>query len=431
MRRQQDLRQAIEQARADSARLEALHKRQEQVRQEQEELNKQVTQQAEARARAQAGLEAARQAEEQSRRQLPEAYPTAQALKTALERLETERAVLQQQAEQAAQAHARADSGQQRLEGRRTELEARQAQWQAAQEAAQAAYLDKCRRLGFGDGGEAIAAKRSAQERAALRQELEAYDRACRETAAQIARLTEETQGRRADIQAAADALAAAAQREEELRRLAETGRARLDANRRILRELEELLDRLGRLWPRYQVTDRLARVAGGTASGIQKVRFETYVMGRYLDQILRQANRRFTRMTNNRYSLMRNDFDAGLNRRGLELGVLDRYTGKPRDVRTLSGGESFKAALSLALGLSDVVQRQAGGISIDTMFVDEGFGSLDAESLDAAVETLLSLAGDDRMVGIISHVGELKERIDKKIVVSRSPRGSTVRVEV
>ena len=158
-------------------------------------------------------------------------------------------------------------------------------------------------------------------------------------------------------------------------------------------------------------------------------MRFEAYVMAAFFDQILRQANKRLTRMTQGRYQLIRYELDTDLSSRGLELGVRDQYTGKPRSVRSLSGGESFKASLALALGLSDVVQRRAGGISIEAMFVDEGFGTLDAESLDAAVNTLLSLAEDDRLVGIISHVDELRERIDQKIVVSKTPQGSSLRV--
>ena len=153
-------------------------------------------------------------------------------------------------------------------------------------------------------------------------------------------------------------------------------------------------------------------------------------VQASYFDSILREANKRLGKMTHGRFELVRNDFQDSLADRGLELGVFDHYTGKARHVKTLSGGESFKASLALALGLSDVVQRRAGGVSVDAMFVDEGCGALDAESLDAAIATLLSLTGTNRLVGIISHVEELKERIDKKIVVRRSPRLSRLTVE-
>jgi exonuclease SbcC len=113
----------------------------------------------------------------------------------------------------------------------------------------------------------------------------------------------------------------------------------------------------------------------------------------------------------------------------GLELEVMDFYTGKARSIKSLSGGESFKAALSLALGLSDVIQSFAGGIEMDTMFVDEGFGSLDSDSLEHAIDTLHSLTTGNRLVGIISHVGELKERIDKKIMIEKTVEGSSLKI--
>ena len=150
-----------------------------------------------------------------------------------------------------------------------------------------------------------------------------------------------------------------------------------------------------------------------------------------YFYQILEEANKRLTRMTNNRFELLRREEADNLrSQTGLEIDVLDHYTGKVRPVKSLSGGESFKASLSLALGLSDVVQRFAGGVTLDALFIDEGFGSLDSESLEQAIQTLDSLAAGNRLVGIISHVPELKERIDRQIIVQKSNQGSTVSVK-
>lgn len=219
---------------------------------------------------------------------------------------------------------------------------------------------------------------------------------------------------------------------DEENRRLQEiiTGlHSRLENNRRVFHEIQDKLSQLEELEQSYGSIRELADIANGRAAGKKKIAFETYVQAAYFDRILQAANKRLHRMTLGRYALLRNNFQETLKDRGLELGIYDHYTGKARHVKTLSGGESFKAALSLALGLSDVVQQQSGGISIDTMFVDEGFGSLDAESLDMAINTLLSLAGTNRLVGIISHVGELKERLDKQILVHKSSSGSWVEV--
>lgn len=165
-----------------------------------------------------------------------------------------------------------------------------------------------------------------------------------------------------------------------------------------------------------------LSDTANGTISGKRKIELETYIQMAYFDRILRRANLRLLTMSNGQYELKRQeDGENKKEKAGLELEVIDHYNGTQRSVKTLSGGESFEASLSLALGLSDEIQSYAGGIQIETMFVDEGFGSLDEESLNLAMKALGSLTESSRMVGIISHVAELKERIEKKIVVTRN----------
>jgi exonuclease SbcC len=135
--------------------------------------------------------------------------------------------------------------------------------------------------------------------------------------------------------------------------------------------------------------------------------------------------------MSQNRYTLLRKtDRDDGRKRSGLEIEVLDAYTGKARSSGSLSGGESFMASLSLALGLSDIVQQSAGGVYLDAMFIDEGFGTLDADVLELAVKTLSEMAGNSRLIGIISHVTELRERIDRQIKVDKTTAGSRISIK-
>lgn len=153
----------------------------------------------------------------------------------------------------------------------------------------------------------------------------------------------------------------------------------------------------------------------------------ETYIQATHFDQILTRANSRLMRMTDGQYDLKRRQgADNNRSQCGLELDVIDHYNGTKRSVKTLSGGESFKASLSLALGLADVIQSFAGGIRLETMFVDEGFGSLDEESLEQALRALSDLTEGNRLVGIISHVPELKEKIDRQIVVKKKKGGSS-----
>jgi len=208
---------------------------------------------------------------------------------------------------------------------------------------------------------------------------------------------------------------------------------SRLSQNNSALLQIRKIVDSLGELLRRRGWIRNLSDTANGTLTGISKVMLETYVQTSYFDRIVSRANTRFRILTNGQYELVRR-MDASNNKSqsGLDLNVLDHASGRQRDVKTLSGGESFLASLSLALGLADEVQSSAGGIQLDTMFVDEGFGSLDDESLRLAINTLQTLAGDNRLVGIISHVAELEKKIQKIVKVKKDEaHGSTVSIEV
>ncbi|MCR5295145.1 MAG: AAA family ATPase [Lachnospiraceae bacterium] len=205
----------------------------------------------------------------------------------------------------------------------------------------------------------------------------------------------------------------------------------RLKNNTEILEAIKDGTAALSKLERRYQWVRALSDTANGRLAGKEKIMLETYVQTTYFDRIIARANRRFLAMSGNQYELKRRKTaESNLSQSGLELDVLDHYNGTQRSVRTLSGGESFKASLSLALGLSDEIQSSAGGIRLDTMFVDEGFGSLDEESLRQAIRTLLDLSESSRLVGIISHVAELKERIDRQILVTKEKTGGS-KVEI
>ena len=208
---------------------------------------------------------------------------------------------------------------------------------------------------------------------------------------------------------------------------------ARLAGNKSALVQISKTVGALGEQLRRRAWIRNLSDTANGGLSGQGKVMLETYVQASYFDRIVSRANIRFRLLSNGQYELVRRK-DAANNRSqsGLDLNVLDHSSGKEREVKTLSGGESFLASLSLALGLADEVQSYAGGIQLDTMFVDEGFGSLDEESLKNAINTLQNLAGDHRLVGIISHVNELEHKIEKIVHVKKDENKiSRVTIEV
>ena len=172
---------------------------------------------------------------------------------------------------------------------------------------------------------------------------------------------------------------------------------------------------------------ENLSRTANGSLSGTVKMDFETYVQRQYFRQIIHAANQRLVRMTSNEFILQCREEGnlSSQGQAGLDLDVYHMASASVRDVKTLSGGESFMASLAMALGLADIVQNTAGAIRLDTMFVDEGFGSLDDTAREQAIRVLHDLAGDKRLVGIISHVNELKEQIDCKLQVTKTEKGS------
>jgi exonuclease SbcC len=219
--------------------------------------------------------------------------------------------------------------------------------------------------------------------------------------------------------------------RQKEIEKQSKTVHSRKNTNQNALKEIEKSEQDMVALESKLTWVKALSDTANGTVYGKDKIMLETYIQMTYFDRIIARANTRFMVMSGGQYELKRRkEADDKRSQTGLELDVIDHYNGTERSVKTLSGGESFKASLSLALGLSDEIQSSAGGIRLDTMFVDEGFGSLDEESLNQAIRALLTLTEGDRLVGIISHVAELKERIERQIVVTKEKSGgSAVRI--
>lgn len=210
---------------------------------------------------------------------------------------------------------------------------------------------------------------------------------------------------------------------------------ARLEINSDMYEKIRRQQTELLKTETRWKWMKSLSDTANGTITGKARIMLETYIQMQYFDRILARANIRLMTMSSGQYELVRRkENKSRVGKTGLELDVVDHYNGTVRSVKTLSGGETFHASLSLALGLSDEIQSSSGGIQLDTMFVDEGFGSLDEDALDQAIRALKDLSQGSRLVGIVSHVAELKERIDKKIIVTKKRTedgvGSTICIE-
>lgn len=218
----------------------------------------------------------------------------------------------------------------------------------------------------------------------------------------------------------------------QELTQALQNYHTQISTNEKIASKLAQKLRELADSEQIYANIQALYSTANGSIAGKERITLETYVQMHYFDRIILRANTRLMMMSQGQYELKRGNGTQLRSQTGLELNVIDHYNGTIRSVKTLSGGEAFKASLSMALGLSDEIQSFAGGIHLDTMFIDEGFGSLDSESLSQAIKVLTSLTQGNKLIGIISHVGELKERIDKQIQITKqNERGSMAKIIV
>ncbi|NLL39818.1 MAG: SMC family ATPase [Clostridiales bacterium] len=290
-------------------------------------------------------------------------------------------------------------------------------------------YTGKISQLGFANEDAYHGALKTEEEIKELKKEIQDYQDAVKAARQDVARLLRETDNKnRQDIEKLEKAKLELELKERHIDEKVQGLISRLGVNEPIYGALETGILKAEDYQKEYLLISNLSRTANGELAGRQKLAFEQYVQAFYFDRILREANKRLLIMTSNRYELLRRDRAADFRAQtGLEIDVLDNYTGKVRPVKSLSGGEAFKASLSLALGLSDVIQSHAGGVEIDTLFIDEGFGSLDSQSLEQAIQILGTLVAGNRLVGIISHVDELKERIDRQVYVKKGVSGSSI----
>ena len=319
--------------------------------------------------------------------------------------------------------NAEADKSNQAAQALFTERKRREAEDKKLKEGALAAFNSALQTYSFADENEYMSNLLTEEELAAADKRLTAYEKKSEQLSADLKRLTAETAEKEKPdldkLNSEAQALDTALSK---LRQARDSVKSRFEETERILKELRQSAAKYAKLEKQYAALKQLSDTANG------RFDFETYAQTAYFERVLRAANQRLKLMSQNRYTLLRKTDSGDLRKRsGLELEVLDVYTGKARSANSLSGVESFMASLSLALGLSDAVQQSSGGIRLDAMFIDEGFGSLDSEVLELAVRTLSNMTSGGRIIGIISHVAELRERIDKQIRVEKTSAGSRI----
>lgn len=348
-----------------------------------------------------------------------------------LEKLKQLKQEQERQEKERLRLHGAAVSGKSKLDSvmeQRQGLEKTGRELEAEQEAALSDFGEALREYGFADREAYFAAKMESRERERLGRELEDYRARCAAAANLRQHLAESVNSRTpVDLSEKRERLIQAKKRREDaLKGQRSWERLALDVKktRALMADKLEKMEKQGK---KYGILKDLDNLASGNNTA--RLVFEQYVLAGCFEEILRAANLRFSKMTGGRYEMSRVP-EVGDRRvkDNLEIQVFDFYTGKHRSVRTLSGGESFKASLALALGMSDVIQSINGGIRVDALFVDEGFGALDEESLNQACDTLMSLVEKKRMIGIISHVPELRERIQNQLVIEKTGSGSSIR---
>lgn len=260
-----------------------------------------------------------------------------------------------------------------------------------------------------------------------IKQTIDEYNREVNKLSNLIEDLRKRTEGKvRLDLQSFNDQIESHNQRLAELDALDEEISIKISNNRQSLSKLRILYQKFKEAYVKYQTVAHLDKMTRGMND--YHLSFERYILSSYFESILSSANFKLMEMTGGRYQFEKKEVNtAGNTQQGLDINIFDNYSGKERDVKTLSGGELFKASLALALGLSDVIQQNVGGIAINTLFIDEGFGSLDSESLDMALQTLTDIQAKGKIIGIISHVQEVKDRFSTKIMIGTSKDGSFI----
>lgn len=297
-------------------------------------------------------------------------------------------------------------------------------------ELAQQEYLNAIKELGFKDEKNYKEKTLKEADIEKIKQEIEQYKEKVTTIKTRLEDVKKELKEKEiVDVTQDIEQLEQSSQKQKEAEKQINNKKASINFNKDTNKKLKETAIELIYKMDKMAKIEELAKIANGTANRKTKITFEQYVQATYFDMVISEANKRLLSMTDNRYLLIRKKKADKISEKiGLDLNVIDNYNGQERDVKSLSGGESFKAALSLALGLSDVIQSYSGGVLVDTLFIDEGFGTLDAESREQAINTLVNLAGSNKLIGIISHVEELQERIDKKIIVEKGQDGSNIK---